>query len=325
MTYLQVLNNETNLQLSQSAWNYMNDSLRTDIFLRYQPEAVACACIYLSARQLKLALPNRPAWYLLFGVTEQEIDIISYTILKWCMRRKADDEALEKVVEDIRKTQSEAKMKAKGILENNTPQGTGFSPSSRQNTPKQDKTPVDGKKERSKDDDKVDHSPRNRETNHVKKRSRTPDSNKSGRTRSSRSNSTSVSPKRKARTPPRSYKDTRKSRSRSRSRSRSPMHEHTNSKDMKRTSNSSHKRRRSRSPSRSYSRSPHGRHATSTGSGSKKSHHRHHHHHHHHKESRSRFKSRSRSRDRNHRDRSRSRSRSYDKYKQYNRQLAMGW
>lgn len=39
----------------------MNDSLRTDIFVRYSPETIACSCIYLSARLLQVGLPlGRP-------------------------------------------------------------------------------------------------------------------------------------------------------------------------------------------------------------------------------------------------------------------------
>lgn len=40
--------------------NYMNDSLRTDVFVRFQPESIACACIYLAARTLEVspALPT---------------------------------------------------------------------------------------------------------------------------------------------------------------------------------------------------------------------------------------------------------------------------
>jgi hypothetical protein len=34
--------------------NYMNDSLRTDIFLRFTPETIACACIDLAARTLQV-------------------------------------------------------------------------------------------------------------------------------------------------------------------------------------------------------------------------------------------------------------------------------
>ena len=32
----------------------MNDSLRTNVFVRFSPETIACACIYLAARQLKV-------------------------------------------------------------------------------------------------------------------------------------------------------------------------------------------------------------------------------------------------------------------------------
>ena len=38
--------------------NYMNDSLRTDVFLRYSAETVACACIYLSARALQVSISH---------------------------------------------------------------------------------------------------------------------------------------------------------------------------------------------------------------------------------------------------------------------------
>lgn len=32
----------------------MNDSLRTNVFVRFSPETIACACIFLAARQLKV-------------------------------------------------------------------------------------------------------------------------------------------------------------------------------------------------------------------------------------------------------------------------------
>ena len=33
----------------------MNDSFRTDVFVRCNPETIACACIYLAARQLQVS------------------------------------------------------------------------------------------------------------------------------------------------------------------------------------------------------------------------------------------------------------------------------
>lgn len=96
--------------------NYMNDSLRTDVFVRFQPESIACACIYLAARTLEvryssinfkfvsffngsrkmsvssppfqIPLPNRPHWFLLFGATEEEIQEICLKILQLYTRKK---------------------------------------------------------------------------------------------------------------------------------------------------------------------------------------------------------------------------------------------
>lgn len=34
--------------------NYMNDALRTNAFVRFEPETIACACIYLAARVLQV-------------------------------------------------------------------------------------------------------------------------------------------------------------------------------------------------------------------------------------------------------------------------------
>ena len=66
----------------------MNDSLRTDVFVRYNPETIACACIYLSARQLGIVLPRKPAWYLLFSCVEQHLKDICIRILKLYTRPK---------------------------------------------------------------------------------------------------------------------------------------------------------------------------------------------------------------------------------------------
>ena len=59
----------------------MNDSLRTDIFLRYSPENIVCACIYLSARELGIPLPQHPPWYTIFGADEESLKAISIRIL----------------------------------------------------------------------------------------------------------------------------------------------------------------------------------------------------------------------------------------------------
>ncbi len=33
----------------------MNDSLRTNVFVRFSPETISCSCIFLAARQLKVS------------------------------------------------------------------------------------------------------------------------------------------------------------------------------------------------------------------------------------------------------------------------------
>ena len=38
--------------------NFMNDSFRTNVFVRYPPETIGCACIFLSARQLGVCTVN---------------------------------------------------------------------------------------------------------------------------------------------------------------------------------------------------------------------------------------------------------------------------
>lgn len=60
-----------NQQLLQIAWNYCNDSLmRTDIFLKYSKEAVACTCIQLACSDTQMFFPKSSdgrEWYLLFA------------------------------------------------------------------------------------------------------------------------------------------------------------------------------------------------------------------------------------------------------------------
>jgi transcription initiation factor TFIIIB Brf1 subunit/transcription initiation factor TFIIB len=68
--------------------NYMNDSLRTDVFVRYQPETVACACIYLASRKLNIPLPKVPAWFSIFHVSEEDIQDVCFRILRLYHRPK---------------------------------------------------------------------------------------------------------------------------------------------------------------------------------------------------------------------------------------------
>ncbi|XP_050667957.1 cyclin-L1 [Leptidea sinapis] len=103
VVYLQLLQYEKNKHLMQMSWNYMNDALRTDVFMRFPPETIACACIYLTARKIGLPLPNNPKWFLLFKVTEEEIRDICFRILQLYKRSKVNPEELEGKVDTLRK------------------------------------------------------------------------------------------------------------------------------------------------------------------------------------------------------------------------------
>ncbi|KAJ8675286.1 hypothetical protein QAD02_011072 [Eretmocerus hayati] len=120
--YLQVLGYEKNKNLMQQCWNYMNDSLRSEVFIRYEPETVACACVYLGARQLQLPLPSSPPWYSLFQVTESTIRDICKRILRLYARPKVKADLLEKRVEELKKQYEDARTKARsGDADGHTP------------------------------------------------------------------------------------------------------------------------------------------------------------------------------------------------------------
>ena len=101
--YLQILGYEKHRKLVQLSWNYMNDSLRTDVFVRYDPETIACACIYLSARKLGIALPCSPAWYLLFNCEEKQLKDICIRILKLYTRPKPNAHELNRIITTLAK------------------------------------------------------------------------------------------------------------------------------------------------------------------------------------------------------------------------------
>lgn len=83
--YLHSLNMLESKEMLQKAWSYMNDGLRTDIFLRYRPETIACACIHLAARTIDnpVLLPKRPfPWFELFDASDRDVKAICQVLLE---------------------------------------------------------------------------------------------------------------------------------------------------------------------------------------------------------------------------------------------------
>ncbi|KAI9470607.1 MAG: cyclin-L1 [Benjaminiella poitrasii] len=70
INYLRILGLEDNKVLSRKAWNYLNDGLRTIIYVNYEPPTIACAAIWLACREEGIKLPYQigKEWWLLFDV-----------------------------------------------------------------------------------------------------------------------------------------------------------------------------------------------------------------------------------------------------------------
>ncbi|XP_041261691.1 cyclin-L1 isoform X2 [Onychostruthus taczanowskii] len=272
--YLQVLECERNQTLVQTAWNYMNDSLRTNVFVRFQPETIACACIYLAARALQIPLPTRPHWFLLFGTTEEEIQEICLTTLKLYTRKKPNYEFLDKEVEKRKMALQEAKLKAKGLNPDGTPALStlgGFSPASKPSSPREvkaeEKSPVCVNTKTVKKEPEERQQTSKSPYNGLRKESKRSRSSRSASRSRSRTKSRS-----RSHSPRRHYNNRRslsgtyssRSRSRSRSHSGSPRRHHNHGsphakakhgrEELKGSSRHGHKRKKSRSRSQSKSR-----------------------------------------------------------------------
>ena len=81
LNYLQILDLAESKELTQKAVNHTNDSLQTTLCVRFNAETIACASIYLAARNMKVRLPENPQWWLLFDVVLEDILCICETLL----------------------------------------------------------------------------------------------------------------------------------------------------------------------------------------------------------------------------------------------------
>ena len=65
-------------RLAQYAWNFINDSQRTDVCMRYAPETICCAALWMGARVLQIKLPSEasPPWWELFDAKKADMDAV---------------------------------------------------------------------------------------------------------------------------------------------------------------------------------------------------------------------------------------------------------
>ncbi|CAB4399703.1 unnamed protein product [Rhizophagus irregularis] len=82
VNYLKVLELTDHETIPQKAWGYLNDSLRTNVYVCYQPATIACAVIWLAARIAQVKLPTSPPWWELFEAELEDMENISRHIMR---------------------------------------------------------------------------------------------------------------------------------------------------------------------------------------------------------------------------------------------------
>nr|CEL68276.1 TPA: cyclin 4, putative [Neospora caninum Liverpool] len=68
-------------QLSQRAWGYLNDSMRTTLCCEVQPAVIAVGSIFLAACDLGIPLPEETGWHELFDVSWEDVTKVCDAIL----------------------------------------------------------------------------------------------------------------------------------------------------------------------------------------------------------------------------------------------------
>lgn len=70
-------------ELAKSAWNYLNDSMRIDLCLRFAPQVIASSAIYLAAEKIQYYLPSETncCWWDVFDSNLHDIQMINSEIL----------------------------------------------------------------------------------------------------------------------------------------------------------------------------------------------------------------------------------------------------
>jgi hypothetical protein len=90
MCYLNQLDLHKDSRIMQRSWSYLNDrcallisdvayevSLRTNVYVSYQPQTIACAAIFLATHDFGVNLRTDPPWWDIFEATLDDIQNIA--------------------------------------------------------------------------------------------------------------------------------------------------------------------------------------------------------------------------------------------------------
>jgi len=66
--------------------------------MKFTPDQIGCACIWLAARQKKICLPKSPHWYELFNIKTEEMETIATTILELYILPRPDYTKLDNAI-----------------------------------------------------------------------------------------------------------------------------------------------------------------------------------------------------------------------------------
>lgn len=78
INYLNALGLSESSTFTQISWNYLNDSMRTNVCVMFQAPSIACAVILLTARKLGNSLPEN--WWELFDTILVDLETIAKCI-----------------------------------------------------------------------------------------------------------------------------------------------------------------------------------------------------------------------------------------------------
>jgi len=78
-------------KLSQYAWNFINDSQRTNVCIKFAPEVICCAALWMGARVLQIKLPSAssPPWWELFDTRKEDMDAVCAQVAALYSRGRA--------------------------------------------------------------------------------------------------------------------------------------------------------------------------------------------------------------------------------------------